>query len=334
MPKVNVTDLNKDGLNDLVFVLNKPDATPGFKALVFINQIYPIYSQEPQEYSIVDYEEGHNPYLLQATTADIYGRQEHDGGGIALLTSYLVSDGVGGSEELYIKVLNANEQLQQVAPPPPIVQKSLEYDHDNIWHPHLHLNNRGERDFDYYEIWKYKVGWNEPIKYDWPVRGTGWTNIYECVDASGQDNFFWNCYYFAKSVDNAPTPNVSIPSQIAYFTVGCVPVCDGCGEEDNPFPSTNQNHSIDAVNKTSLLSNYPNPFNPSTSIRFVLPKEAIVKITIYNCMGQVVKQLVNTRYKAGMHSVRFDGGNLASGIYYCLFETGDYRHTNKMLLIN
>jgi hypothetical protein len=69
-----------------------------------------------------------------------------------------------------------------------------------------------------------------------------------------------------------------------------------------------------------LYSNYPNPFNPTTNIRFELPTEALVKLTVYDMLGREIAQLVNGSKPAGRHEVLFDGRDLASGIYYYRLE--------------
>lgn len=64
-----------------------------------------------------------------------------------------------------------------------------------------------------------------------------------------------------------------------------------------------------------LSNNYPNPFNPSTQIKFALPEAADVTINIYNLMGQRVAMIINERMKAGFQNATFEASNLASGIY-------------------
>ncbi len=81
------------------------------------------------------------------------------------------------------------------------------------------------------------------------------------------------------------------------------------------------------------VHNYPNPFNPVAIIDYTLPTAANVKIEIFNIMGQKVTTLVDIRQDAGPHSVRWDGGNFASGMYFYRFQAGDYVETRKIILI-
>jgi hypothetical protein len=82
-----------------------------------------------------------------------------------------------------------------------------------------------------------------------------------------------------------------------------------------------------------LSQNYPNPFNPSTTIRYALPQRARVALTVFNTLGQQVSTLVNGSEEAGYHDVRFDGGDLASGVYFYRLRAGGYVASKRLLLI-
>jgi hypothetical protein len=73
----------------------------------------------------------------------------------------------------------------------------------------------------------------------------------------------------------------------------------------------------------SLEQNYPNPFNPATMIRFALPREAHVLLSVYDLLGRNVATLVNETKAAGVHEVRFDASRLASGAYVYRLEVRD-----------
>lgn len=85
--------------------------------------------------------------------------------------------------------------------------------------------------------------------------------------------------------------------------------------------------------KTALLTNYPNPFNASTVIRFNLQSRGNVSLKIYDILGREITTLVNQSMEAGHHSVTFDGSGINSGIYFCTMQTSDYSENRKLLLL-
>ncbi|MBT8386843.1 MAG: T9SS type A sorting domain-containing protein [Ignavibacteria bacterium] len=86
-------------------------------------------------------------------------------------------------------------------------------------------------------------------------------------------------------------------------------------------------------NKFALFQNYPNPFNPATAINFSLPKQADVKLVVYNMVGQVVDEIINKTLEEGYHEVQFDAGDYASGVYYYRLKTSDFTSVKKMILL-
>ncbi len=90
---------------------------------------------------------------------------------------------------------------------------------------------------------------------------------------------------------------------------------------------------IQPVNTFSLSQNYPNPFNPVTKIGYSLGKYGPVTIKVYDVLGKEIITLLNSEKPAGIYSVKFDGSNLASGIYYYQMRSGDFIQTKKLLLL-
>jgi hypothetical protein len=82
-----------------------------------------------------------------------------------------------------------------------------------------------------------------------------------------------------------------------------------------------------------LEQNSPNPFNPSTEIRFILRKEGAVKLLVFNASGQVVATLIDGNVSAGPHSVRFDARGFASGVYFYRMTAGGVTTARKMTLL-
>jgi hypothetical protein len=83
----------------------------------------------------------------------------------------------------------------------------------------------------------------------------------------------------------------------------------------------------------ALRQNYPNPFNPSTQITFDLPETANIEVTVFNTNGQLVATLINESRKAGTHTVTWDAGSLASGVYIYRLESNHFTDTKKMILL-
>ncbi len=83
----------------------------------------------------------------------------------------------------------------------------------------------------------------------------------------------------------------------------------------------------------SLDQNYPNPFNPETAISYQLAANSLVTLRVYDFLGRSVATLVNGRQQAGTHTVRFNAGRLASGVYFCRLEAGSSVQVRKMLLL-
>ena len=88
-----------------------------------------------------------------------------------------------------------------------------------------------------------------------------------------------------------------------------------------------------------LYQNHPNPFNPSTQIRYHLSISSHVKIAVYNTMGKIVKTLANEYQTAGFRSVKWDGKNnnkqkVSTGLYFYSIQSGEFSSTKKMILLD
>lgn len=97
--------------------------------------------------------------------------------------------------------------------------------------------------------------------------------------------------------------------------------------------SASDGKANDVPKRYQLGQNYPNPFNPTTTIRYALPQRSSVHISVYNTLGQRVTVLVNAEMPAGDHAVRFDGSGLASGVYLCRMQAGEFVETKKLMLM-
>lgn len=89
----------------------------------------------------------------------------------------------------------------------------------------------------------------------------------------------------------------------------------------------------DIPKEFKLFNNYPNPFNPSTDIKYDLPKSGLVSLKVYDINGRLVKELVNQMQVAGSYIARFDASGLTSGVYFYQLTTDAFKAQNKMLLV-
>lgn len=92
-------------------------------------------------------------------------------------------------------------------------------------------------------------------------------------------------------------------------------------------------HTEELATAFSLAQNYPNPFNPLTTIKFSIPMESKILLTVIDVNGKEVAKLVNATLRAGTYSYQFDGSTLASGIYFYRLMTDHYSDIKKMTLV-
>jgi len=178
--------------------------------------------------------------------------------------------------------------------------------------------------------------------------GTNWTSTQ--IASSSMNSIFYNNENqgWIAGVDKIIGYDTSF--FISYSSGGnlkSISFCDSlhgwaCGGSHMLYTATggvtgisSNNNSIPA--EYILEHNYPNPFNPYTTISYGLPKNGTVKLTVYNLLGKKVETLVNEEFKnAGRYSITFNSRELPSGIYFYVLEVNDgreFRMVKKMLLI-
>jgi hypothetical protein len=102
---------------------------------------------------------------------------------------------------------------------------------------------------------------------------------------------------------------------------------------DGTFDYSDEVEVTFVPNEFALHQNFPNPFNPSTKIRFTLVHESKVNIKVYDQLGQLVTELLNNEMASGYHEVEFNASSYASGIYIYSIEAGNNTAVKKMMLI-
>ncbi len=90
---------------------------------------------------------------------------------------------------------------------------------------------------------------------------------------------------------------------------------------------------VEILSKYELSQNFPNPFNPSTTIKFSLAESGMVEMEVYNTLGERVTRLINQEMDKGNHTIEFNAGNLPSGIYFYKLVSGNFSQVKRMVLI-
>jgi hypothetical protein len=197
----------------------------------------------------------------------------------------------------------------------------------NSWNRSLFKSRQGE----YPKlIWSAYPGIGEVIGFGVyrNLEGGGWTLIAE-LDPSARS--------FTDSSQTLPSGE---DLWQADYRVAAVLSGGGLPQYSNSINFKVNNPTIDKsrgmtgeVFTYSLSENYPNPFNPSTIIRYSLADLSDVRLVIYDILGREIKILIDEKKEPGNYEVHFDAGNLASGIYFYRMTTREFTSTHKMLLV-
>jgi M6 family metalloprotease-like protein len=180
-------------------------------------------------------------------------------------------------------------------------------------HPKLTWEANIEPDLAGYNIYRLENGWIlQQIGYVANGSRRLFTD-YSANTSIPSDNYD----YYIKAVDS--TALLSVSSNIVSVMALAPKISVG---ESNKIPSV-----------YNLEANYPNPFNPTTTIKYAVPKESLVSIKIYNSLGQKVADLLNENQIAGYYELEFDASTLPSGVYFYQMQAGNYVETKKMMLM-
>jgi hypothetical protein len=179
-----------------------------------------------------------------------------------------------------------------------------------------------------------KYGDNGPVDWGWDIDQVsdgagGFINPRSTVVWPLQENLsYTNSTLLTGGLANYPIGDLRwFPSQLTSWESGQAAV------ERGVVTSVSRKNGQQPV-EISLEQNFPNPFNPATKISFTLSKQSDVKLTVFNLLGQKVVTLINgEHYTAGSHTIEFNAGNLASGVYFYRLESGSFVANKKMTLL-
>ena len=147
-------------------------------------------------------------------------------------------------------------------------------------------------------------------------------------------------YYYFDKEDEDKAREISKELDVQFpLSIGAIEAHKILGDEEY-YKMTGKDYQTqkDTVTQapgeyTLLLDNYPNPFNPTTTISYTLPETQFVTLKVYDILGREVMTLVNEYKTVGEYKVHFNGSNLPSGVYIYKLQTGNNNIVKKMMLI-
>lgn len=173
-----------------------------------------------------------------------------------------------------------------------------------------------------YQIWrheKYNGVYTSPVLLATVNRGTTtWTDNGFYIGNSYSD---YQLFYDVRAYYS--TENT--------YSVDSYKQCHGTSTAVNKKADTDSLATIEEILENSI-SNYPNPYNPTTTISYQIKEVGNVQITVYDALGRKVKELVNEIKNPGKYEVKFDGSKLSSGIYFYTMNINIFTSSKKMLL--
>jgi hypothetical protein len=154
------------------------------------------------------------------------------------------------------------------------------------------------------------------------INRTFFGGVQVSVDTFAQFSFITKEGYFADIAPKAKnTIGGTIPiTSLSYSTIITTP--DGIAAQGRIRPA-----------EPFLAQNYPNPFNPATAISYQLSDAGTVTLKVYDVLGKEVATLVEGVQSAGIHTARFEGSLLRSGVYFYRIQAGSFSDTKKLILI-
>ncbi|MFQ6008067.1 MAG: choice-of-anchor V domain-containing protein [Candidatus Zixiibacteriota bacterium] len=163
------------------------------------------------------------------------------------------------------------------------------------------------------------------------------THTSQGTDDGTPDSTSWSFQWVA------PDPDVG---QVTFYMAGLAANSGNGANGDSTYTTTHVMAATDVAEvitpqlpeRFSLSQNYPNPFNPMTTIEFYLPHRTHVKLSVFNMLGQRIRDLYKGIKSAGSYAAYWDGtdshGNpVASGVYYYRLETDNFTESKKMILL-
>jgi len=191
-------------------------------------------------------------------------------------------------------------------------------------HPRLDWDANSETDLKEYEVWK-KVDAYTGGNIDPWAKKTSTTNTYYIDNSEIGWEYLAHprvVYYKIRAVDQTSNYSGYTSAEDFYCNNG-------------PHVDSFEGYlaEIKVPNDHQLLGNFPNPFNPSTTIHYFIPEAQDIKIAVFDVNGKKVQTLFSGNQESGFHFATFNGTSLPSGIYYYRMTAGQFSEAKRMLLV-
>ena len=171
-------------------------------------------------------------------------------------------------------------------------------------------------------------------------------NIAQLPSSIGELSNLFHLDFMNNELTDIPETICNIYDNLTVFAIGLNNICPpypSCIEDYMGEQDTSNCEQVSIIDETlpinyNLHIAYPNPFNPVTTLRYDLPENGLVNITIYDMMGRVVSNLVSSQQRAGYKSVQWNATNntgqpVSAGLYLYTIEAGQFGQTKKMVLL-
>lgn len=122
---------------------------------------------------------------------------------------------------------------------------------------------------------------------------------------------------------------ITAEGDVLMTSLGLLESGNQSGQGDNPLIVSKD----EVEDNFTLIGNYPNPFNPKTTITFTIPERSSIEIEIYDILGKEVKHYPKSLFDGGRNSIEFDGSNLPTGVYFYNLNFGSFTKLGRMVLI-
>ena len=197
-------------------------------------------------------------------------------------------------------------------------------------------------------IWNNKYHWWIKLSADWDVdegvnnasltaAGSTVRILYSDIEGGAEDILTSGESTVTWDGSNIVSDPLFVDPENSDFHLDNGSPCIGTGQFELDMGAYPGEHIITGVRavvpRNIVLANFPNPFNPRTTIEYSMIEPSNVLLTVHNITGQRVAILKNGFQQPGSHSVSWDASSMPSGIYFCTMQTGGYTKTKKMLLL-